>query len=162
MVQGTVIDRVNALLQPILVEMGLELTDLEYVREGRDSTLRVFIDKEGGVTLDDCAALSRELGTVLEVEDVIQAAYRLEVSSPGLDRPLKTQKDYERFVGSLVKIKTYEKLDPDQRGHERKTFVGKLLGFENGLISLEQNDKKGGVVVLPLAAIAKSNLEPEF
>lgn len=162
MVQGTVIDRVNALLQPILVEMGLELTDLEYVREGRDSTLRVFIDKEGGVTLDDCAALSRELGTVLEVEDVIQAAYRLEVSSPGLDRPLKTQKDYERFVGSLVKIKTYEKLDPDQRGHERKTFVGKLLGFENGLVSLEQNDKKGGVVVLPLAAIAKSNLEPEF
>lgn len=162
MVQGTVIDRVNALLQPILVEMGLELTDLEYVREGRDSTLRVFIDKEGGVTLDDCAALSRELGAVLEVEDVIQAAYRLEVSSPGLDRPLKTQKDYERFVGSLVKIKTYEKLDPDQRGHERKTFVGKLLGFENGLVSLEQSDKKGGVVVLPLAAIAKSNLEPEF
>lgn len=162
MVQGTVIDRVNVLLQPILAELGLELTDLEYVREGRDSTLRVFIDKEGGVTLDDCAALSRELGAVLEVEDVIQTAYRLEVSSPGLDRPLKTQKDYERFVGSLVKIKTYEKLDPDQRGHERKTFVGKLLGFDNGLISLEQNDKKGGVVVLPLAAIAKSNLEPEF
>ena len=112
--------------------------------------------------LDDCAALSRELGAVLEVEDVIQAAYRLEVSSPGLDRPLKTPKDYERFVGSLVKIKTYEKLDPDQRGHERKTFVGKLLGFDGGLVSLEQNDKKGGVVVLPLAAIAKSNLEPEF
>lgn len=162
MVQGTVIDRVNVLLQPILVEMGLELTDLEYVREGRDSTLRVFIDKEGGINLDDCAALSRELGAVLEVEEVIQAAYRLEVSSPGLDRPLKTPKDYERFVGSLVKIKTYEKLDPDQRGHERKTFVGKLLGFDGGLVSLEQNDKKGGVVVLPLAAIAKSNLEPEF
>jgi len=162
LVQGTVIDRVNALLQPILDEMGLELTDLEYVREGRDSTLRVFIDKEGGINLDDCAALSRELGAVLEVEDVVQAAYRLEVSSPGLDRPLKTQKDYERFVGSLVKIKTYEKLDPDQRGHERKTFVGKLLGFDNGLVRLEQNDKKGGVVVLPLVAIAKSNLEPEF
>lgn len=162
MVQGTVIDRVNQLLQPILDEMGLELTDLEYVREGRDSTLRVFIDKEGGVNLDDCAALSRELGAVLEVEDVVQAAYRLEVSSPGLDRPLKNQKDYQRFVGSLVKIKTYEKLDPDQRGHERKTFVGHLLGFDDGIVRLQQNDKKGGDVALPLAAIAKANLEPEF
>jgi len=162
LVQGTVIDRVNQLLQPILDEMGLELTDLEYVREGRDSTLRVFIDKEGGVNLDDCAALSRELGAVLEVEDVVQAAYRLEVSSPGLDRPLKNQKDYQRFVGSLVKIKTYEKLDPDQRGHERKTFVGHLLGFDDGTVRLQQNDKKGGAVALPLAAIAKANLEPEF
>jgi ribosome maturation factor RimP len=160
--QGTVVERVAELLQPILVEMGLEITDLEYVREGRGSTLRVFIDKEGGVTLDDCAALSRELGTVLEVEDVIQAAYRLEVSSPGLDRPLKTPKDFQRFVGFLVKIKTYEKLDPDQRGHERKTFVGYLRGFDSGILSVEQNDKKGGVVALPLAAIAKANLEPEF
>lgn len=162
MAQGTIVDRVTGLLQPILSEMGLELTDLEYVAEGRGMTLRVFIDKEGGVTLDDCAALSRELGAVLEIEDVIHVAYRLEVSSPGLDRPLKTPKDYQRFIGALVKIKTYEKLDPDQRGHERKTFSGHLRGFDNGTVSLEQNDKKGGVIALPLVAIAKANLDPEF
>lgn len=162
MSQPNVVERVTELLQPILEEMGLELTDLEYVREGRGSALRVFIDKTGGVTLDDCAALSRELGAVLEVEDIIPAAYRLEVSSPGLDRPLKTERDYRRFVGSIVKIKTYEKLDPDQRGHERKTFIGELLGMENGVVSLRQNDKKGGVVALPLTGIAKAHLEPEF
>ncbi len=162
MSKANVVERVTELLQPILHEQGLELVDLEYVPEGRGTALRVFIDKPGGVTLDDCAALSRELGSVLEVEDVVTSAYRLEVSSPGLDRPLKTEQDYQRFIGSLVKVKTYEKLDPDQRGHERKTFVGELLGLENGVVNLRQNDKKGGVVALPLAGIAKANLEPEF
>jgi ribosome maturation factor RimP len=106
--------------------------------------------------------VSREVSAILEVEDPVSAAYHLEVSSPGLDRPLKKAADYERFVGRLIKLKTYEKLDPDGRGHERKTFVGILCGFQDEVVSLEQNDKKGGVVSFPLAAIAKANLELEF
>lgn len=162
MSQETTVDRVAGLIAPILEQMVLELVDLEFKHEGRDWVLRIFIDKEGGVTLDDCADLSREVGAVLEVEDVIEAAYRLEVSSPGLDRPLRRPQDYERFKGALVKVKTFEKLDPDGRGHERKTFVGRLVGLEDGQVTILQVDKKGGEVSFPLEGIAKANLEPEF
>jgi ribosome maturation factor RimP len=155
-------DRVQNLVKPVLDELGMELVDLEFKREGQDWFLRLFIDKEGGVTLDNCAEVSREVSAILEVEDPVSAAYHLEVSSPGLDRPLKKAADYERFAGRLVKVKTYEKLDPDSRGHERKTFVGILQGLKNDVVSLEQNDKKGGVVSFPLSAIAKANLELEF
>ena len=162
MVQETILETVRQLLVPILEEMALELVDLEFKREGRDWFLRIFIDKPGGVTLDDCAEVSRGIGAVLEVENVIETAYRLEVSSPGLDRPLKKLPDFERFQGELVKVKTFEKMDPDGRGHERKTFVGELLGVEEGLVRIRQTDKKGGVVVFPPEAIAKANLEPDF
>jgi len=160
--QQTLIEQLSAIVVPILETMSMELVDLEYKHEGRDWFLRIFIDKEGGVTLDDCADVSREVGAVLEVEDLVRTAYRLEVSSPGIDRPLKKVKDFERFAGRLVKLKTYESLDPDQRGHARKTFVGILLGIENGLVRIEQTDKKGGVVEFPLEGIAKANLEYEF
>lgn len=162
MAQEVLLDKIRELVEPLLQSLGLELVDLEYKPEGRDRVLRFFIDKEGGVTLDDCAEFSREVGALLEVEDPIEAAYHLEVSSPGIDRPLKKPADYERFRGRLVKIKTFEKCDPDGRGHTRKTFVGTLLGLENGMVSIEQNDKKGGVAAFPLDGIAKANLEFEF
>ncbi len=155
-------DKLLALAESTLAPMGFELVDLEYRTEGRDWILRLFIDREGGVTLDDCADVSREFGALLEVEDILHHAYRLEVSSPGLDRPLKKAADFERFRGHLVKVKTLESVDPDQRGHTRKTFLGELLGFENGVVSLRQTDKKGGVVAIPIEGIAKANLEPEF
>lgn len=157
-----VIEKVHQLAAPILTDMGLELVDMEFKPEGRDWILRFFIDKEKGVTLDDCADFSREIGSVLEIEDVIHSHYRLEVSSPGLDRPLKTPQDYQRFAGRLVKIKTTERVDPDGRGHLRKTFVGELLGLENEQVRVRQNDKKGGVVELPLTGIEKAHLEIEF
>jgi len=160
--QETTLDKVQRLIIPVLQDMAVELVDLEFKREGRDWFLRLFIDKEGGVTLDDCADVSREIDALLEVEDVIDTAYRLEVSSPGLDRPLKKLEDYERFRGRLVKVKTFEKLDPDDRGHSRKTFEGELLGIEDGIVRIRQLDKKGGVVEIPLAGIAKANLEFEF
>jgi ribosome maturation factor RimP len=160
--QETVLERVRALAEPILATLGFELVELEYKREGRGWILRFFLDKEGGITLDDCADASREIGMLLEVEDVIPTAYDLEVSSPGIDRPLKKAADFERFKGSLVKIKTYERLDPDQRGHLRKTFVGTLLGLEDGRVRIEQNDKKGGVVAFTLEEIALAQLEFEF
>ncbi len=162
MAQQTLLEQISTVVGPILESLAMELVDLEYKHEGRDWFLRIFIDKEGGVTLDDCADVSREVGAVLEVEDLIRNAYRLEVSSPGLDRPLKKLSDYERFSGRLVKLKTFESLDPDQRGHFRKTFIGTLLGVENEVVRVEQRDKKGGVVAIPLAGIAKANLEYEF
>ncbi|PLX84743.1 MAG: ribosome maturation factor [Desulfuromonas sp.] len=162
MSQSTLLDQIHTLIGPVLEEMGLELVDLEYKHEGRDWFLRIFIDKEGGVNLDDCADASREVGTLLEVEDPIRTAYRLEVSSPGLERPLKRPRDYERFNGKLVKVKTFEKCDPDGRGYERKTFVGTLLGLDQGQVRIEQVDKKGGVAAFPLESIAQANLEMDF
>ena len=150
------------LVQPIVDDFGLELADLEFKPEGRSMALRIFIDKPGGVTLDDCVAVSREVGAVLEVEDPIRSAYRLEVSSPGLDRPLKKPADFEKFAGRLAKIKTRVMLDPDDRGRERKTFTGRLLGVAGDHVRLELNDKQGGIAELPLAEISKANLEIEF
>ena len=162
MSQDTTLERIFGLVSPVLHDMSFELVDLEFKREGKNWLLRLFIDKPGGITLDDCVDVSREVGALLEVEDVIESSYRLEVSSPGLDRPLKKAQDYERFCGELVKIKTHEKLDPDSRGYERKTFVGKLLGYEDGRVRILQVDKKGGEIVFSLEDIAKTNLEPEF
>jgi ribosome maturation factor RimP len=162
MAGDSIIQRATALIVPVLESRNMELVDLEYKREGRGSVLRLFIDKEGGVTLDDCADISREVDVLLEVEDLIPGAYNLEVSSPGLDRPLKKAEDFERFSGRLAKIKMREKLDPDQRGYLRKTFVGTLLGLQGEAVLLAQNDKKGGTVELPLREIEKANLELEF
>lgn len=147
---------------PVLAGYGLELADLELKGEGRRQVLRIFIDKPGGVTLDDCAEVSRDVSALLEVEDPIEGAYTLEVSSPGLDRPLKKPRDFERHIGRLVRIKTTALLDPDGRGHARKTFVGELLGFDDGRIRLRQTDKRGGEVVIALDGIAKANLEIDF
>jgi ribosome maturation factor RimP len=124
--------------------------------------LCLYIDKEGGVTLDDCANFSRELSTILDVEDVIPTAYRLEVSSPGLDRPLKKKDDFIRFAGQMVKVKMHSLLDPDARGYTRKTFVGILHGAEGEHVVVEQSDSTGGNVLLPLRDIDKANIEPQF
>ncbi len=103
-----VVSRVTELAEPLAASLGLELAEVEYKQEGARMVLRLFIDREGGVTLDDCAAVSRELAEILDVEDFIQSRYTLEVSSPGLNRPLKKPSDYERFTGRLVKIRTFE------------------------------------------------------
>ena len=152
----------EALVMPILTELGLELVDLEFKREGHSWFLRLFIDKPGGVTLDDCTEVSREVSAILEVDDPIEAPYRLEVSSPGIDRPLKKPADYERFAGQLVKLRTRSLLDPDARGHQRKTFVGELCGLDGSTVRLRQTDKQGGEIAIPLAEIDRANLEPKF
>lgn len=158
----TPLTKIETLILPILADLGFELVDLQLQNEGRQQALRIFIDKPGGITLDDCVAVSREVSAILEVEDPIRSAYRLEVSSPGLDRPLKKVADFERFAGQKVKLKTLRLLDPDQRGHTRKTFVGTLLGLEADQVRLELDDKRGGVADIPLAEIEKANLLEEF
>jgi len=154
--------QIQTMLDPILADYGLECVEIEFKREPQGQVLRIFIDKEGGVSLDDCVTVSRELGAVLEIDDPIPGAYRLEVSSPGLDRPLKTVRDFERFAGQAVKIKTNSMIDPDQRGHGRKTFKGTLLGVTDEGVRVQQTDKKGGEVILPFSEIYKAHLEPEF
>jgi ribosome maturation factor RimP len=150
---------VASLAERLLAANGMELVDLEYKREGRDMVLRLFIDRDGGVTLDDCSAVSRELSEILDVEDVIPGHYTLEVSSPGLDRPLKKVADYDRFRGRLVKLRTFEPFE-DDAGNRRKTFLGKLLGLEDGVVRLQLTE--GQSAAIPLEKVAKANLEFEF
>lgn len=159
MAKVDVVARVTELAEQVLSSMQMELVDLEYKREGRELVLRLFIDKDGGVGLSDCEAVSRELSEVLEVEDVIPGHYRFEVSSPGLDRPLKKPADYERYTGKLVKIRTFEAL-ADDAGNKRKTFLGELKGLIDDEIHVALTE--GQNAVIPLDKVAKANLEFEF
>ncbi|NVN89908.1 MAG: ribosome maturation factor RimP [Desulfuromonadales bacterium] len=152
-------DRIRALAEPILCSMNLELVEVEFNRSGREAVLRMFIDKEGGVMLDDCADFSRELSILLDIEDFIPCEYNLEVSSPGLDRPLKTKADYERFAGRLIKVRTYEPFQ-DDAGNKRKTFLGRLDGLKDGVVVMTLNE--GQTASIPLERVAKANLEFEF
>lgn len=127
--------KVLPLLTPIVEELHLELVDLEFVKEGANWYLRVYIDKEGGVNIDDCEAVSRALEKKLDETDPIEQAYVLEVSSPGLDRPLKKDADFEKFVGEIIDIKLYQAKDG------KKQYQGKLLGLNDGVISIEEDDK---------------------
>jgi ribosome maturation factor RimP len=157
-----VVEKIEKLLLPVVADLSLELVDIEYQREDRGWVLRIYLDKEGGINLDDCAQASREFSTLLDVEDIVDTVYTLEVSSPGLERPLKKIPDFERFSGEPAKIKTRRACDPDGRGQSRKIFSGVLQGVRDGQIVLLQTDKKGGEVVLDLKDIEKANLVFEF
>jgi ribosome maturation factor RimP len=157
--KGDICEQITDIAQPILKSAGLELVDIEFVKAGRDAVLRLFIDKEGGISLEDCAGVSRELSAILDVEDFVPSNYTLEVSSPGLDRPLKKPADYERFAGRLVKLRTYEPL-PDDAGNKRKTFVGNLEGLVGGVVRMRLTE--GQTASIPLDKVAKANLEFEF
>lgn len=159
MITTDTVSQVTELAGPLLASLGLELVDCEYKREGRAMVLRLFVDREGGVTLDDCATVSRELSEILDVEDFITAEYSLEVSSPGLNRPLKKAADYKRYQGRTIKIKTFE-LFPDDAGNPRKTFLGELLQLEEGVVRIRLVE--GQTASIPLNKIAKANLEFEF
>ena len=154
-----VVARVTELVEPLAASLGLELAEVEYRQEGRQMVLRLYIDRDGGVTLDDCSAVSRELTEILDVEDIIQGHYTLEVSSPGLNRLLKKPSDFERYTGRLVKIRTFEPL-ADDAGNMRKTFLGELMGFSDSIVRLKLNE--GQTASIPLGKVAKANLEFEF
>lgn len=151
--EQNIISNVKELLEPILLEKNLELFDLEFKGSASRGVLRVFIDKEKGVTIDDCTQISRELGTLLEVHEVIAGSYNLEVSSPGLTRSLKKPSDYIRFKGKTVKIKTIENID------DNKFFIGKLVDFVDETVLLEAN---GANHLIPYDKIEKANLELDF
>ncbi len=148
-IQGTAATEVSRIIEPILEEMNIELVDVEYVTERGRPVLRVYIDKYGGVTIDDCAAVSREIGDIIDINDTLSSRYVLEVSSPGLNRPLKKEKDFMRAVGKKVRLKTVSPVDG------RRNFKGTLLSFEEGelLIELENGEAR-----LSLADLEKANL----
>ena len=151
--------RITAVAQPLLDSMGIELVDIEFRKEGHAMVLRLFIDKPGGIMLDDCADVSRELSELLDVDEIIPGQYNLEVSSPGLNRPLTKPSDYERYKGKLVKVRTYEMV-PDDAGNRRKTFLGNLEGLDDGILRIRL--KEGQSAAIPFDKVAKANLEFEF
>ena len=148
-----VIERVHRLVGPVLLSEGFELVEVEYRREARGWVLRLYVDKEGGITLDDCAQISREIGRNLDVEDFIMTPYILEVSSPGLTRSLKTEKDFMKYRDHLVKVTTNQPIE------NRRQIMGRLRGVEQGQIQIEVDGK---VFLVPLSFIAKANLDIEF
>lgn len=131
----------------------MELVDVEY-KSGPKHLVRIFIDKAGGVNLSDCGKISSRVGILLDSEDIIEDEYILEVSSPGLDRPLKNEGDYKRNEGELVKIDLHEPLDG------KKTFIGRIIGARNQKVIVKE--KSGKIVNVPIADIAKGKLEVKF
>lgn len=128
---------IEELVSPIVDDKGFEIVDIEYVKEAGAYYLRVFLDKEGGISLNDCEAVSRELSEILDVKDPIKDNYFLEVSSPGLDRPLKKDKDFVRYQGRDVEIKLYKPLNGS------KQFEGELVGLnedKNIVVIIDENE----------------------
>ena len=152
-IQGTATTEVFRLIEPVLEEMGIELVDVEYVTERGRPILRVYIDRHGGVTIDDCAAVSREIGDLIDINDALSGRYVLEVSSPGLNRPLKKEKDFVQAVGKKVRLKTVFPVDG------RRNYRGTLLSFENGNLFIELEN---GQVQLSFTDLEKANLVYEF
>jgi ribosome maturation factor RimP len=157
-------EQVRGIADRVAASFGLEIWDVELRGTGGKSRmLRVFIDKPDGVTHEDCENVSRELSTILDIEDPIKGAYVLEVSSPGLDRKLRGPADYERFRGSLLKLQTLEPINGI------RTYEGRLENFDGSRLSLmlpaKGKGKKlepGGTVEIELSNVAKANLVPEF
>ena len=145
--------RVEEVVLPVLEELGLELVELQFRREQSGWVLRLIIDKPDGINLDDCAVASRELSQLLDIEDFIDRAYNLEVSSPGLDRPLKSMTDFQRFIGRKAKIKTIEPIAGEH------VFIGNIQQTEGESIVLEVGRRE---VVIPFSQVAKARLEVEF
>ena len=146
-------EKVKEVALPVLEELGLELVEVQYRREQSGWVLRLIIDKQEGVTLDDCTAVSREISQLLDIEDFIDQAYNLEVSSPGLDRPLKCMADFQRFIGRKAKIKTIE---PIAGQH---VFIGKIRQTGGETIILEVGRKE---VEIPFLQVSKARLEVEI
>ena len=147
-----IIRKVEALVRPLLDYEGLSLVDIEFQRERVGWVLRVYIEREGGVTLKDCVQVSRELGQLLDVEDFIPYSYHLEVSSPGLDRPLKRREDFERFIGSRARVRLSEPVEG------RKNFRGEIMGCDEEGVSLRV---EGKVYKIPFSSVAKASLDPD-
>jgi ribosome maturation factor RimP len=153
------LEHVRQIAERVTASQGLELVDVEFRGGGKARMLRLFIDKPGGVTHEDCAFVSREFGTILDVENAIPGTYTLEVSSPGLDRKLVKPADFERFAGSRVRVSMREPLDGSRH------FEGRLQGLREGLVVLEiAGGKKmpARTVEIDLSNVEKANLVPEF
>ena len=152
-ISATLIDQIQGIAEPILRSLSLELFDICFSGHQRGGQLQVFIDKQNGVTLDDCERFSRLLSPALDVDDLVPNNYTLEVSSPGLNRPLRGKADYHRFIGKRVKVKTVVEFG------SQKVLVGKLVDFddETVVLSVGHEEKRE----IPFEQIAHARLEVE-
>ncbi|TCT15055.1 ribosome maturation factor RimP [Natranaerovirga pectinivora] len=135
-VKDNIEEKTTGLLEPIIEANNFELVDVEYVKEGSNWYLRAFIDKEGGITIDDCELVSRALEAKLDEKEFIPVQYILEVSSPGLDRPLKKEKDFQRSIDKLIELKLYKAVD------KQKEFIGILREYDKDTIKVELDNNE--------------------
>jgi len=150
-----IVSRINEIARRVGDSEGIEIVDVEFLGAGRSRLLRIYIDRPQGVTHADCEFISQQVGTILDVEDVIPGdSYTLEVSSPGLERKLATPKDFERFVGKKAKVTLREPVD------NQRHWEGKLAGFSQGIVELESS--AGKIIHFPLAQVQKANLKFEW
>ena len=147
-------EAINEIIERVAAREGLELVHWETVGPRNHFVLRIFIDKPGGVTINDCERVSHQVGTLFDVEDLIPNQYTLEVSSPGIERGLYKRADYERFAGSRVRLRTMEPING------QRNFKGTLLGISGDTVSLEAD--AAGRIDIPFEQIAKANIEYEF
>lgn len=143
--------RTEELVMPLITKHQFELVDVEFVKEGSNRYLRLYIDKEGGITVNDCEAISRPLSDMLDVEDYIEESYILEVSSPGLGRPLKKDKDFKRHLGDEVEIRLFRPVD------RKKEWEGILTAYDDRTVTIETEDgeekvfERAGLALIRLA-----------
>ncbi len=148
-----IVSKAWELLDPLVELNGYELVEVEFSLERGHWVLRLYVDREGGITLGECAELSEEISRVLDVEDIVDRSYVLEVSSPGLDRPLRKEKDFKKVVGRKIKVTMKEPVDG------RKNFSGRLLGVDSQVLHVEAGNQ---VFPLEMEKIKKANLVYEF
>jgi ribosome maturation factor RimP len=144
---------VTSLIEPVLMAEGLELVDVEYKKEGKNWVLRIYIDKAGGVTVEDCQKVSHLTGDLIDVEETITTPYSLEVSSPGLDRVLKRDKDFLKFRGRKIRLHSLSPID------NRRKFSGLLTDFKDQTVIMEIDGK---IFEIPLSKVGKANLVIEI
>ncbi len=147
-------DAIGEIIERVAAREGLELVHWETVGPRNHFVLRIFIDKPGGVNHGDCEAVSNQVGTLLDVEDLIPYKYTLEVSSPGIERGLYKRKDYERFAGNRIKLKTSEPING------QRNFRGRLIGIDQDTVKFEADG--AGLIEIPYESIVKANIEYEF
>ena len=150
------LDKIRGVAERVTSGRGYDLADVELKRERGGTLVRLYVDKEGGIGLEDLQAVSEEVSAILDAEDPVPTAYTLEVSSPGLDRPLKTEADYRRFLGRLARLSSYEPVEG------RRHWTGRLTSFEDGVVGLTLEKEGGTLCRIPLAKIAHGRLEVEF
>lgn len=150
------LDKIRGVAERVTSGRGYELADVELKRERGGTLVRLYVDKEGGIGLEDLQAVSEEVSAILDAEDPVPTAYTLEVSSPGLDRPLKTEADYRRFLGRLARLSSYEPVEG------RRHWTGRLASFEDGVVGVTLEKEGGTLCRIPLAKIAHGRLEVEF
>jgi ribosome maturation factor RimP len=149
------VERVRSVAMRVTADRGFELVDIELKQAKSQKLVRIFVDRPGGIGLDDLQSVSVEVSAILDAEDPIEGHYTLEVSSPGLDRPLRGEDDYRRFVGKLAKLSSYEPVEG------RRHWMGRIVACDDGIVTLDLDGENERARV-PLAKVSHGRLEVEF